>query len=144
MAIKIHTAERISKVLTEDQLNLLIQEFTKYWETGKFRPYFGRDYPFDYPNSALEAELSHIHVHPNILSGAPVNASNNLLKRWRLNSSDQRHVTSDTWLIYCQGQKDWDNVLFVAFWKERAHEYGNKTTLVGMLADEAIEFRKRF
>lgn len=144
MAIKIFTTPRLSTDLPEEKVTQLIIEFRTYIETGRYRPHFGRDYLFERPASAVEAELWHMHVHPNFIAGTPVTNQTNLLKTWRLHSKNQRDMASDTWLIYCQGLHDADNFLLLAFWKDNAHLRANKTTLVGMLADEANKFRKTY
>ncbi len=143
MAIKIFTTERIQRELTEPQLAQLLEEFEHYLVTGDSSGYFGRDYPFERPPSAVDAGLEHLHVHPNFIKGLPVTPLTNNLKTWRIKgrAHDRR---SDTFLIYCQGLRSPDNFMLIAFLKENAHKIVNSVTALGLLSDIAEAFRRKY
>lgn len=143
MEVRIFTAPRIRRELEDDRLSVLISEFRKYIKTGDPGQYFGRDYPYDRPDSVRRADLWHMHVHPNFNSGQNVNTATNHLKTWRLNGF-QRDKRSDTCLIYCQGQLSSNNYLLLAFLKENAHTFASRVTALGVLVEEAEKFRKSY
>ncbi len=71
MHIVAHLADRLSKQLSTEQLDSLIIEFQNF-KSGKESQYFGRDELYDWPKSAVFANLMHAHIHPHFLQGLPV------------------------------------------------------------------------
>jgi mRNA interferase YafO len=144
MGVNIYTLPRVNNALTAAQLEELLNQFLIY-KGGKVATpiLFGRDEKFDRPPSIKSSGLAHVHVHPNLLTGQPINSPTNMLKAWRFHS-DSFKRTCDTFLIYCQGEKSPSNYLFIAFWRENAHNLANKTTLMLELAEDAEKFRRNY
>lgn len=142
MAVKIFTTQRLAQELSEDLMRQLVKEFRQYKETGTPTQNFGRDFPYDRPYSAKSVNLQHVHVHPNFLIGKEVNALTNTLRTWRLRSV-QVSRTSDTHLIYCQGEHNPNAYLLISFVKSNAHEFANITSAIGALADIAADFQRK-
>jgi mRNA interferase YafO len=141
MDIKIFTSDRLTDDLSASEIKNLVDEFRQYKKTS-ISTIFGRDVPYDRPHSAKSAELQHLHVHPNFLLGKPINKFTNELKTWRLLSAPISR-TSDTHLIYCQGERNKNEYLLIAFIKINAHSFANITSAIGVLADKAENFRKK-
>ena len=116
MAISIRATSRIAGVLSSDQLQALMAEFRKLKETRDRPAIFGRDVSFDRPSSVVFAGLQHAHVHPNFLTGEAIDQTTNLLRTWKLHAMPMKQ-TSNTWLIYCQGWRNPNNYLLIAFWE---------------------------
>jgi Toxin YafO, type II toxin-antitoxin system len=143
MAITIRATSRIANVLSPKQLQALMTEFRQLKESTNRPAIFGRDTPFNRPSSVVFAGLQHVHVHPNFLTNEPINSFSNRLPTWNLKAV-QMNQTSDTWLIYCQGWRDPNNYLLIAFWENDAHQQAKRTTLMLALAEEAEKFRKNY
>ncbi|WP_338845210.1 type II toxin-antitoxin system YafO family toxin [Massilia sp. W12] len=142
MHIVTHLSDRISRQLSTEQIDALIIEFVNY-KSGKGSQYFGRDELYNRPASAVDASLRHAHIHPHFLQGLPVTRQNNTEKKWRLQSIPF-HRTSDTHLIYCQGIRMQNHYKLLAFLKTGAHDYAKMTSNIGMLADEAELFQRKY
>jgi mRNA interferase YafO len=119
------------------ELEQLVREFGEYKRTGQPGQIFGRDEPYDRPSSVLAAEVKHVHLrdeksHPNWLRIV------------------QFRRTSDSCLVYCQGEHSKDNYLIMAVLRYNpvsglgAHDRTKKTTFMLELADIAEGFRKIF
>ncbi len=118
-----------------DELEALVKEFAAYKRTGKLPITFGRDFPYDWPRSAVDSELQHLHLH---------DAS---VKRPWLNLVQYRR-TSDTCLVYCQGSRQVDHYLLIALLRftgdpaTGAHARQRKVTYMMELAEIAEKFRR--
>lgn len=141
MAIRVFTTARLGNDLTAAQIKEIASEFRQLKEKKAKPAMFGRDATFNRPSSVVFAGVKHVHVHPNFLTGQPINGFSNLLRTWNLKAT-QMQQTSDTWLIYCQGSHNPDNYLLIAFWKDKAHDMAKSTTRMAILAEEAERFRK--
>ena len=63
--IRVFKSSVIRKVLTEVELNALVDDFKSYKLTGNTPEHFGRDVPYDHPNTLpiiLAEEVQHIHL----------------------------------------------------------------------------------
>lgn len=118
-----------------DELDALAKEFAAYKRTGRLPVTFGRDFPYEWPSSAVDAELKHLHLHD-----ASVNGSWLKMVQYRR--------TSDTCLIYCQGSRQIDHYLLIALLRYTgdratgAHARQRKVTFMMELAEIAEKFRR--
>ncbi|MEN9867918.1 MAG: hypothetical protein RL748_3508 [Pseudomonadota bacterium] len=139
MAIKIFTHKALRIAEQErgkiGELNQLVSEFAEYKRTGDPGQIFGRDELYHRPAAALAAELKHVHLrdetsHPGWLRVV------------------QFRRTSDSCLVYCQGEHSKENFLIMAVLrfdpvsKIGAHQRANKTTFMLELAEIAEGFRR--
>ena len=63
--IRIFKSSIIRQVLSDDELNSLVEDFKSYKLTGIAPMYFGRDVLYDHPNTlpiVLTEEVQHIHL----------------------------------------------------------------------------------
>ena len=62
--VRVFKSSIIRQILSEEELEALIDDFTHYKLTGIIPDNFGRDAPFNHPNSmpiVLAEEIQHIH-----------------------------------------------------------------------------------
>lgn len=130
--IRIFKSKLITKQLTEEQLEQLINDFRQYKETGLLPDTFGRDVRYDHPNTyplvKLE-EVSHIHLtdgdHP-----WPI---------WIV----QYKRTSDIHLVYCQGAISTDCYLLIAILSPDAHQQARNNSIMANIGRTAELFRQQ-
>lgn len=124
MGVKVFTTQRIGTRVSASELSAIAKLFSQYKESGIAPGEFGRDTDFKDPHSAIVAKLMHIHVDDGTFKMKAV----------------QFGRTSDTFLIYCQGQVSKDNYLLIDF-IANAHVRTRKITYMADLAEIAEKFR---
>lgn len=110
--------------LNEDSFaKLLAKDFKRYKE-GEPVEYMsmGKDVPFHYPQSAVMAELQHVHIMP----------------------IESKSHTSDEFIVYTRGFSDPDKYLILAILSPNAHEQSRNVLLMSAMADVAEHFRNKF
>lgn len=63
--IRVFKSSIISQILSDEELDGLVNDFKSYKLTGNAPEYFGRDVPYDHPNNlptVLTEEIHHIHL----------------------------------------------------------------------------------
>ncbi|KEQ17484.1 type II toxin-antitoxin system YafO family toxin [Endozoicomonas numazuensis] len=131
MEVKVYLSSHFKESCPEEKIASIAADFKAYKISGRRPDYFGRDVPFEFPNSALQAELQHIHL------------KDSSSRSWNLKSISYGK-TSNTALIYCTGFFDRNKYLLLGF-LENAHEtYTNNRHYLPGLADIAEDFRSRF
>jgi mRNA interferase YafO len=131
--IRVFKSTVMIKSLTDEELTQLVDDFKQYKMTDIPPEYFGRDVPYDHPNSlpsVLAEELQHLHLGSE---DEPLPLRN-----------IQFHRTSDVHLVYCQGAMNSDCYLLMAILKPNAHDLANNREVMFKLATMAEKFRSRF
>lgn len=139
MAIKVFT-HKVLRLAEQErgrlgELNQLVREFAQYKNTGQPGQIFGRDEAYERPSAALAASVRHVHLHDET-------AKPNWLR------VVQFRRTSDSCLVYCQGEHSKDHYLIMALLrfdpvsKIGAHDRAKKITFMLELAEIAEGFRK--
>lgn len=131
--IRVFKSSVMIKALTEQELTQLVDDFKQYKMTGIPPEYFGRDVPYDHPNtlpSVLAEEIQHLHLGSD---DEPLPLRN-----------IQFHRTSDVHLVYCQGAIHSDCFLLMAILRPNAHEQANNRDVMFKLAKMAENFRSHY
>jgi mRNA interferase YafO len=117
------------------EIATLRQEFIAYKTSNSPSTLFGRDAPFDRPQTAVSVELKHVHLHDDTVKVDWLRVV-------------QRRRVSNSFLVYCPGEKSSDNYLLIALLRNDpntligAHERTRKITFMLELAEIAENFRK--
>ncbi|TNE95045.1 MAG: type II toxin-antitoxin system YafO family toxin [Gammaproteobacteria bacterium] len=118
--------------LTAAERTQLITDFRLYKEEGALPQTFGRDVPYDHPNtlpSVLAEELRHLHLAEE---GVPFPVHTIQFSR-----------TSDTHLIYCSGALDPNCYALIAILSPNAHDQALDRDQMLKLARSAELFRNQ-
>jgi mRNA interferase YafO len=108
-------------------IDALISDFKQYVETGIPADYFGRDVPYVEPAAAYSARLMHIHLRM-----PPGKFPQN---------RPQMDKTSDTALVYVQGEIEENQFCLLALFHPDAHDKARDARVMQWLARLAKEFR---
>ena len=103
----------------------IIRDFKSYKQSNltEFETFkFGKDVTYNRPQSAVDAELSHVHL-------------------LRLESTKN---TSDRFLVYSRGFNDSDCYLVIAILEPNAHSISRNNLIMSQLAQIAENFRQQF
>lgn len=123
----------IRQILTDDELDTLVDDFKSYKLTGNAPEHFGRDVSYDHPNNlpiVLAEEVQHIHLGSEDNS-LPINKI-------------QYYQTSDIHLVYCQGALNASCYLLMAILSPDAHKQARSREVMFKLGTMAEKFRSRF
>ncbi len=123
----------IRQILSAEELDALIDDFKHYKLTNIIPDNFGRDAPFDHPNSmpiVLAEEIQHIHL----------GSEDKPLSTTKI----QFHKTSDYHLVYCQGALDNNCYLLMTILSPNAHEQAKSRNVMYKLGVMAEKFRSQF
>jgi len=131
MSVRVFTCAEFRNNLDEATAQNIVKIFKEYKTTGIIPKNFGRDVAYDLVKSIQATGLRHIHVRDSTST------------HWNLRTV-QFHKTSDTALVYCQGNLDKNTYLLIAFF-ENAHKIAREDMLYLMkLGDKAEEFRSKY
>ena len=131
--IRVFKSSIIREALSEDELDALVNDFKRYKLTEIVPEYFGRDVPYDHPNTlpvVLAEEIQHIHLGSED-KPFPINKI-------------QFHKTSDIHLVYCQGVSNENCYLLMAILAPDAHEQAKSRDIMYKLGVMAEQFRNHF
>lgn len=131
--IRVFKSAVIRKLLTEAELDALVHDFKIYKSEGILPDLFGRDVPYDHPNTmpiVKHEEVQHIHL---------ADADN----PWPLHAI-QFSKTSDSHLIYCQGASDPNCYALITILSPNAHEQTKSNSIMYRLGEAAEQFRNRY
>lgn len=131
--IRVFKSSIIRKILTEDELLGLVNDFKGYKLTGIVPNNFGRDVLYDHPNNlpiVLAEMIKHIHLG-NIDNPFPLNVT-------------QFYKTSNIHLVYCQGAINNNCYLLMAILSPNAHEQAKNRDVMYKLGLMAEKFRSQF
>lgn len=132
--ITIFKTDLIRRQLTPEELKCLEDDFRHYKATGVLPDLFGRDVPYNHPNtlySVKAEELWHIHL----LSGDAT---------WPANCKKQEDKTSDDHLVYCPAYQASNCFLLIAILSPDAHAQARKNQIMLNLAKMAENFRMKY
>jgi len=131
--IRVFKSAIISQQLDGNELGQQANDFKHYKEDVIPADYFGRDVPYDHPNtlpSVRGEDLMHLHL----AEGA---------QHWASRQA-QYGRTSDHHLVYCQGFYKADHFLLMAILKPDAHAQARNNSIMSNLAVMAAKFRAQF
>ena len=131
--MEVYKSDIIMQQLHAAELTSLESDFIQYKSTGDTPESFGRDVPYDHPNTLpiLQAgEVYHLHLaDPE--------------KPW-LHRKMQYYRTSDTHLVYCQAILKDHCYLLIAILKPNAHEQARSNNIMHKIGLVAEKFRLQF
>ena len=131
--IRVFKSGIIRQMLTTEELDALVGDFKSYKLTGNAPESFGRDVPYDHPNTlpiVLAEEIQHIHL----------GSEDKPLPLKKI----QFYQTSDIHLIYCQGAIDDNCYLLMTILSPDAHEQAKSRNIMYKLGIMAEKFRNSF
>ena len=131
--IRIFKSRPLIESLNESELGSLVSDFKLYKLTGQLPDTFGRDVPYDHPNTMptlKNEDVRHIHLLDEDM-------------KWQVNKL-QFYRTSDTHLVYCQGGVDENCYLLIAILSPNAHEQARNNQVMFKIAIMAENFRRKF
>jgi mRNA interferase YafO len=131
--IRVFKSSVIRKVLTEEELNALVDDFKSYKLTGNTPDNFGRDVPYDHPDTLpiiLAEEVQHIHL----------GSEDKPLPLKKV----QFYKTSDIHLVYCQGASDENCYLLMTILAPDGHAQAKSRDIMFKLGVMAEKFRNKF
>lgn len=131
--IRVFKSRVIMSVLSDNELDLLVDDFTRYKTTGIAPDNFGRDVPYDHPNTLpiiKQEEVAHIH-----LGNEEIPLPFHKMQFYR---------TSDTHLVYCQGALNEDAYLLMTVLKPNAHDLAKSRDIMFQLGRMAELFRLKY
>ncbi len=127
--IRIFKSKLIRETIDESELTQLETDFRRYKQEGVLPDLFGRDVPYDHPNTLpilKQEEVKHLH-----LLEQPIRKL-------------QFYRTSDSHLVYCGGFSNPDIYLFMALLRPDAHQQARQNEAMYQLGVMAQNFRKRY
>lgn len=127
--IRIFKSKQIRALLNKTELDLLENDFRIYKEAGHLPDLFGRDVPYDHPNTLpilKQEEVQHLH-----LLKQPIRQV-------------QFYRTSDKHLVYCQGFTNPKAYLFMAILSPNAHDLARQNDVMYRLGTMAQKFRNLY
>lgn len=131
--IRVFKSRIISQILTNEELDGLVDDFKSYKLTGNAPENFGRDVPYDHPNNlpiVLTEEIQHIHL----------GSEDKPLPLRKI----QFYRTSDIHLVYCQSALNENCYLLMTILSPDAHEQAKSRDIMFKLGVMAETFRNRF
>ena len=131
--MRIFKSRIVRQTLSAEELAQLVSDFSRYKSTGIPADNFGRDVPYDHPNTLLILKVEDVyHLH---------SADNE--KPWSLMRT-QYSKTSDIHLVYCQSALNSDCYLLMAVLQPNAHEQANDNSIMHNLGLMAEQFRQQY
>ncbi|WP_036567239.1 type II toxin-antitoxin system YafO family toxin [Oceanospirillum beijerinckii] len=127
--IRIFKSKLIRETIDESELTQLETDFRRYKQEGVLPDLFGRDVPYDHPNTLpvlKQEEVKHLH-----LLEQPIRKL-------------QFYRTSDSHLVYYGGFNNPDIYLFMALLRPDAHQQARQNEAMYQLGVMAQNFRKRY
>ena len=127
------TSPLFTATVPEPLRKQLAQDFKAYLLPNSHSSLFGRDVPYDHPNSPrliLQEEVRHVHLED---PEAP----------WSPGLPSYRR-TSDTHLVYCQGAIREDHYCLLALLAPHAHEDAKDFDRMMKIGVMAEKFRARY
>ena len=127
--IRIFKSKLIRETIDESELTQLETDFRRYKQEGVLPDLFGRDVPYDHPNTLpilKQEEVKHLH-----LLEQPIRKL-------------QFYRTSDSHLVYCGGFNNPDIYLFMALLRPDAHQQARQNEAMYQLGVMAQNFRRRY
>jgi mRNA interferase YafO len=130
--IKVFKSRAIRELLSEEELDALVEDFRKYKEEGMQPDTFGRDVPYDHPHtlpSVRVEEVRHLHLMDET-------------SQWSVRTV-QYSRTSDTHLVYCSGAFNEEHFLLITILGPEAHSQARNNDIMSALSKQAEVFRNK-
>lgn len=130
---RIFKSKVIQQQLSDDELNALVNDFREYKVSGIVPEHFGRDVPYDHPNTlptVKKEDVRHIHL----------GSEDNPLPIKKI----QFYRTSDVHLVYCQGSIESNTYLLMAILSPDAHRQALNRDVMFKLGVMAEKFRNNY
>ncbi|WP_198555562.1 type II toxin-antitoxin system YafO family toxin [Colwellia sp. 75C3] len=131
--MRVFKSSIIRQILTDKELDRLVDDFKSYKFTGNAPDHFGRDVLYDHPDTlpvVLSEEVRHIHL----------GSEDKPLALRKL----QFYQTSDIHLVYCQGSLNENCYLLMTILTPDAHEQARSREMMFKLGIMAEKFRNKF
>lgn len=131
--IRVFKSSIIRQVMTEEELDSLVDDFKSYKFTGNAPECFGRDVPYDHLNTlpiVLAEKIQHIHL----------GSEDKPLPLKKI----QFYQTSDVHLVYCQGVLNDNCYLLMTILSPDGHEQAKSRDIMFKLGIMAEKFRNQF
>ena len=131
--IRVFKSSIIRQIMTEEELEALINDFKSYKLTGTSPEHFGRDVAYDHPNTlpvVLAEEIRHIHL----------GSEDKPLPLRKI----QFYQTSDMHLVYCQGALNDNCYLLMTILSPDGHEQARSREIMFKLGVMAEKFRNKY
>jgi len=131
--IRLFKSSIIRHILTNEELDSLVNDFKSYKLTGNAPDHFGRDVPYDHPNNlpiVLAEQIQHIHLGNE---DKPLSLTKILF-----------HRTSDIHLVYCQGALNENCFLLMTILSPDAHQQAKSRDIMFKLGVMAEKFRNKY
>ncbi|SFD69997.1 type II toxin-antitoxin system YafO family toxin [Pseudoalteromonas denitrificans] len=131
--IRVFKSSIIRRIMNDEELDALVDDFKSYKLTGNAPDHFGRDVPYDHPNTLpviLAEKVQHIHL----------GSEDKPLPLKKV----QFYQTSDIHLVYCQGSSDENCYLLMAVLAPDGHEQAKSRDVMYKLGVMAEKFRNQF
>jgi len=132
--IRIFKTDFIKRQLEPEELKCLEDDFRHYKGQGILPDLFGRDAPYNHPNTlpSVKAEdIWHIHLLDEESS-------------WPTHCKNQSDKTSDHHLVYCPAYQTSNCFLLIAILSPNAHAQARKNQVMFNIAVMAESFRMKF
>lgn len=131
--IRVFKSSVIQNQLTKDELNQLTDDFKRYKATNILPKNFGRDVPYDHPNTLPILKIEQVqHIH--------LGSKDKPLLFNRV----QFRQTSDVHLVYCPSFNNDDIFLLMAILSPDAHEQTRSRDIMYKLGVMAESFRNKY
>lgn len=131
--IRVFKSKLIRELLSDAELDDLISDFIAYKSTGLVPELFGRDVPYDHPNTLPIVKLEQVqHIH--------LGSADNPLPLHKV----QFHRTSDIHLVYCSGASNNDCFLLMTILAPDAHTKARSRDIMFALGKMAELFRNNY
>jgi len=121
MTIRVFIADHLENYPNIKNLAKDFKQYKTKQHTTFLTYKFGKDVSYNRPQSAVQAELQHVHI-------VPINNNGN---------------TSDRCLVYTTGFTDNNAFLMLTIFEPNAHELSRNTLRMAKLADIAENFRSK-
>ncbi|GHB73189.1 mRNA interferase YafO [Psychrosphaera saromensis] len=131
--MRVFKSRLIQSVLSTDELESLVKDFKSYKSTGVVPYNFGRDVPYDHPNTmpiVKSEDVQHIHL----------GSDDNPLPLHKI----QFHRTSDIHLVYCQGASSDVDYLLMTILSPDGHAQARSRDIMYKLGLMAKLFRDKY
>lgn len=132
MAVKIFIHKRLRETFDPELLSKIRDQFLEYKEKNIRPKNFGRDVPYDRPQSVKDSNLWHIHLRDS--------SSGDWGRAW-MRVYD---MTSNTAIIYTRGFKDKNSYLIISIIENAHTYYGGNEKYIRAMAEIALDFQKYY
>lgn len=132
MSVRVLIHKRLKESFDATLLAEITRAFRQYKETGERPTNFGRDVPYDFPQSVVDSDLWHIHIRDETS------------RSWDVPQMRVFKMTSNTALIYTRGCRDPNCYLIISIIANAHAYYGGTQKYLREMAEIARGFQRNF